>query len=174
MHWRVRIYKSSFKNGKLECGLVRLIFCLFAPSGLPEMQSSGGFPVCVPELWGHTEELKRDHLYLEPATAFRHPLALVHRSTDLFQSVQEWHSAAEAALLCGNQLFLILFPCLLIWDCFGTWCHVSFVVHLKSSCARFRLSVFRIHSWFWLPCTRLLNHVGKLENSFCSHCQHLV
>lgn len=38
------------------------------------------------------------------------------------------------------------------------------MIHLKSSCTLFRLSVFRIHSWFWFLCMRLLNHaVCKLE-----------
>lgn len=49
---------------------------VFALSGLSEMQSSGGFPVCVPELRGHTEELNTEHPYLDPTTAVRDGPAL--------------------------------------------------------------------------------------------------
>lgn len=54
--------KWKYLHGELGRGLLWLISCLFAPAGLSEMQSSGGFPVCVPELWGHTEELNKEHL----------------------------------------------------------------------------------------------------------------
>lgn len=108
--------KLKYLHDQLNCRRLCLISCLFAPSGLSKMQSSGGFSVCVPELWGHTEELNKEHPYPDPATAFRDRLALVHLSDGLFQSVQERHSAASAsaALLCVIQLFLILFTCLLI------------------------------------------------------------
>lgn len=57
-------------------GVLRLIPCLLAPSGLSEMQSSGGFPVCVPELRGHPEELNKEPPDSDPATALRDGPAL--------------------------------------------------------------------------------------------------
>lgn len=48
-------------------------FLLISPSGLSEMQSSRGLPVCIPELRGHAEELN------PPPHTLTQPLPLVPR-----------------------------------------------------------------------------------------------
>lgn len=72
---------------------------LFSPSGLSEVQSSRGFPVCVPELRGDAEELKNTP-YFDPAAA---PHRLLAPSPALPHLTREPHNNLTQ---CGSHLLL--------------------------------------------------------------------